>query len=76
MTMLIGVKTVQRIFRFIFGGFDAFSGANKSRKNEQPKPQTQEDRIIDYQRKSFESSKIEDVDFVEIKEPDKPENID
>ena len=31
-------------------------------------PETQQDRIIDYQKKTFESSEVEDADFVEIKE--------
>jgi len=34
----------------------------------QPKqPETQEERIIEYQKKTFEKSEAEDVDFVEIK---------
>lgn len=38
-------------------------------RREPPKqPERQEDRIIDYQRKTFESSDVEDADFVEIKE--------
>lgn len=41
----------------------------KSKQNVQP--ETQEDRIIEYQKKSFESSDIEDADFVEIKEHNK-----
>lgn len=32
-------------------------------------PETQEDRIINYQKKNFEKSEAEDVEFVEIKEP-------
>ena len=31
-------------------------------------PETQEDRIIEYQKKTFASSDAEDVDFVEVKE--------
>ena len=31
-------------------------------------PETQEERIIEYQKKTFESSDAEDVDFVEVKE--------
>ncbi len=34
-------------------------------------PETQEDRIIEYQKKSFESSDVEDADFVEIKDHDR-----
>ena len=33
-------------------------------------PETQEDRIIEYQKKNFEKSDVEDVDFVEIKSKD------
>ncbi|NLI99619.1 MAG: hypothetical protein GX371_00490 [Bacteroidales bacterium] len=37
-------------------------------RREQPKqPEKQTDRIIDYQRKTFESSEVEDADFIEIK---------
>ncbi|MEA5129948.1 MAG: hypothetical protein VB074_17370 [Proteiniphilum sp.] len=35
---------------------------------QQPKqPENQQDRIIEYQKKKFESSEIEDADFVEVK---------
>ncbi|MCE5206026.1 MAG: hypothetical protein LLF80_08000 [Porphyromonadaceae bacterium] len=34
----------------------------------QPRPpETQEDRIIEYQKKNFEKSEVEDVEFVEMK---------
>jgi|AGTN01.3.fsa_nt_gi hypothetical protein len=46
--------------------------SQQRRRREQPKqPETQEDRIIEYQKKTFESSEAEDVDFVEIKDPGK-----
>jgi hypothetical protein len=34
-------------------------------------PESQEERIIEYQKKNFESSDIEDADYVEIKEKEK-----
>jgi len=33
-------------------------------------PETQEERIIEYQKKTFISSEAEDVDFVEVKDPE------
>jgi hypothetical protein len=33
-------------------------------------PEKQEDRIIEYQKKNFEHSDVEDVEFVEIKKKD------
>jgi len=42
---------------------------NYNTRRQPPKqPETQKDRIIDYQRKKFEASDVEDADFVEIKE--------
>ncbi|MFA7494495.1 MAG: hypothetical protein WCZ43_13420 [Proteiniphilum sp.] len=39
---------------------------------QQPKqPENQQDRIIEYQKKKFESSEIEDADFVEVKDNSK-----
>lgn len=36
---------------------------------EQPKqPETQEDRIIEYQKKSFDTTEAEDAEFIEIKD--------
>lgn len=38
-------------------------------RTDQPKqPETQEDRIIEYQKKSFETSEVQDADFIEIKD--------
>lgn len=42
------------------------SSFNSSQQQEN-KPETQEDRILDYQRKRFESTDVEDADFEEIK---------
>jgi hypothetical protein len=38
------------------------------RRSPPKQPETQEARIMDYQKKSFEATQIEDVDFEEIKE--------
>lgn len=40
----------------------------RQQRPQQPKqPENQKDRIIEYQRKKFESSEIEDADFEEVK---------
>jgi hypothetical protein len=39
----------------------------RQRQNPPKKTETQEDRIIDYQKKSFEATQVEDVDFEEIR---------
>lgn len=39
-------------------------------RQQQKEPETQEDRILDYQRKSFEKTDAVDVEFEEIKEKD------
>ncbi|MDD2299552.1 MAG: hypothetical protein PHQ67_03725 [Fermentimonas sp.] len=58
---------------FLVGGKRSGTSTNQYRQQrsrpEQPKqPETQEDRIIEYQKKSFESTEAEDADFVEIKD--------
>ena len=35
---------------------------------QQNEPETQEERILDYQRKSFDSEEAEDADFIEVKD--------
>ena len=37
----------------------------RAQKNQQP--EKQQDRIMEYQKKKFEASEIEDADFVEVK---------
>ena len=37
-------------------------------------PETQEERIIEYQKKTFASSDAEDVDFVEVKDQGSRDN--
>jgi hypothetical protein len=39
----------------------------RRRQNSPKKTETQEERIMDYQKKSFEATQVEDVDFEEIK---------
>lgn len=40
---------------------------NNTPQQERKVPETQEERILDLQRKKFESTDVEDVDFEEIK---------
>jgi hypothetical protein len=40
---------------------------NQQRYNASKKPETQEDRIVEYQRKSFLKDEAEDVEFEEVK---------
>ncbi|MDD4777061.1 MAG: hypothetical protein PHV53_02115 [Fermentimonas sp.] len=61
------------LLAFIVGGKRSGTTTNRYRQQrprpEQPKqPETQEDRIIEYQKKSFESTEAEDADFIEIKD--------
>lgn len=44
------------------------SNYHQQRAQQARQPETQQDRIIEYQKKNFESSEIEDADFVEVKE--------
>lgn len=39
--------------------------------NKKNEPENQQDRIIEYQKKNFETSEVEDADFVEIKHQSK-----
>ncbi len=55
--------------RFLFGKRAGQSSPFQQQRTEEPgQPETQEDRIIEYQKKTFESSDAEDVEFVEIKD--------
>lgn len=55
--------------RFLIGKRTGEAPPYRQQRPEQPRqPETQEDRIIEYQKKTFESSDAEDVEFVEIKE--------
>ena len=63
--LLFGARTIYKVIRFIFGG-----GRNSAKKNRQSteKPASQDERIINYKKKEFETSAAEDVDFEEIKD--------
>ncbi len=44
------------------------SNFRQQRAQQAKQPENQQDRIIEYQKKKFESSEIEDADFVEVKD--------
>ncbi len=44
------------------------SNFRQQRPQQARQPENQQDRIIEYQKKKFESSEIEDADFVEVKD--------
>lgn len=43
---------------------------SQQQREQQPRkgPETQEERILDYQKRNFENTDVHDVDFVEIKD--------
>ena len=41
---------------------------NRHSQQQKNEPETQEDRILDYQKKSFETTDVIDVEFEEIKQ--------
>jgi hypothetical protein len=54
---------------FLLGKKTGQSSTFQQNRREQPKQtDRQEERIIEYQKKTFESSDAEDVEFVEIKD--------
>ncbi len=63
--LLFGIGTVYKVIRFIFGG--GRKRANRSKQNNE-KPVSQDERIINYKKKEFETSSAEDVEFIEIKD--------
>ncbi len=69
LTLLFGVSTMHFIFRLLFGR------GRKSQNNKQQqsakKPESQDDRIITYKKKEFETSAAEDVEFEEVKDEEK-----
>ncbi len=65
LSLLLGVSTVHKIIRFIFLGRRKPHNQNQG-PNE--KPINQNERIITYKKKEFETSAAEDVDFEEIKD--------
>ena len=68
LSLLLGVSTVHKIIRLIFMGRRKPQNQNHQ-SNE--KPVSQDDRIITYKKKEFETSAAEDVDFEEVKNDEK-----
>lgn len=68
LSLLFGGSTILLIIRLIFGG-----RRKPNNTNQQPneKPETQNDRIITYKKKEFETSAAEDIEFEEIKDKEK-----
>jgi len=64
LSMLFGVSTMRTIIRLIFRGRRKPHNKGYSANQE---PITQNDRIITYKKKEFETSIVEDVDFEEVK---------
>ena len=67
LSLLVGASTMHKIIRLIFRG--RAKPQNNQQTNE--KPVTQNDRIITYKKKEFETSAAEDVDFEEVKDDEK-----
>ena len=65
---------IRGVFIFLFrilsiGRYNSQGKKNPQQPPNRPKqPETQDERIIDYQKKTFESTEVEDADFVEIKD--------
>ena len=64
---------IRGIFAFLFrflntGRFKSQQSRTQQRSTQPKQPESQEERIIDYQKKSFESTEIEDADYIEIKD--------
>lgn len=64
------IRSVFFILFRILGGkrFNAKNRRYRQRPNRPKQPETQDERIIEYQKKSFESTEVEDADFIEIKD--------
>ncbi len=59
---------------FLSGHRGKQSSSRQQQHAPQPRqPETQEDRIIEYQKKNFAESEVEDVEFVEIKDQKREE---
>lgn len=64
---------IRGIFAFLFrflntDRFNSQRRRSQQRPTQPKQPESQEERIIDYQKKSFESAEIEDADYIEIKD--------
>ncbi len=69
---LLGFMVVYFILRsvasFLIGKRGRKGSTYRQQQAQQEKqPENQQERIIEYQKKNFESSEIEDADFVEVK---------
>jgi hypothetical protein len=60
--LLFGIRYKQNSSRY------GTHRGGQPRRDPPKQPETQEDRIIGYQKKTFESTEVEDAEFVEIKE--------
>ncbi len=65
------LKIVRRLIAFFFykKNFNQNNNNpyNRAPQQERKVPETQEDRILEFQRKNFESTEVEDADFEEVK---------
>ena len=68
LSLLFGASTLHLIFRLLFG---RRRNSQNTRQQARQEPETQNDRIITYKKKEFETTAAEDVDFVEIKDDEK-----
>ena len=66
LSLLLGASTMQLILRLIFRGRRKPQDRRGHSNNQEPV--TQNDRIITYKKKEFETSAAEDVEFEEIKD--------
>lgn len=66
--LFLGMRTVGRIFSLFFGKRKPASYYTNREKSDNAQPETQEERIVSYQKKKFEASEAEDVEFEEIKD--------
>lgn len=51
---------------FLIGKRGRQASNSRQQFHQNKKPESQEDRIMEYQKKKFEASEIEDVDFEEV----------
>jgi site-specific DNA-adenine methylase len=71
--LILTFMVLRGVFAFLFrflntGRFNSQQGRTKQRPTQPKQPESQEERIIDYQKKSFESTEVEDADYIEIKD--------
>lgn len=64
-TFYLTFKLLKRLF--IGWIFRTHTNNHRQEEQKQKTPETQEDRILEYQKKSFEKTDAEDVEFEEIK---------